>query len=198
MNDVLRELHDIVIIKTNPQNVYGINYREQPYRMCILSAGFSIEEIEKLNTTYPIKAINNKILTNNIHLNKFKISLNEYNKKCSNIYYHRYNFFNIHHMYFENGDWYLIVSDCFDINNIKYVINLPHHTKNYFFNRKSLKCTCQGYRKNKKCEHRDIFVSNINDIGYYFVLLLYNKLNIPVCHCLDILRECAFTASILI
>lgn len=185
MDEVFKELENIVVIKTNKNSLYGINYSEIPYKMCILSAGISIDEIDRLNTLYPIRSINNSLSTNSS--NKFKISLREYNRKCKCMFYHRYNFFNIHHMYIENDDWYLIVSDCFDINQIKYVINLPHHTKNYFFNRKTFKCTCDKYKKNKNCEHKNIFVSSLNDIRYYFILVLINNLNITINECIDIL-----------
>jgi hypothetical protein len=185
MDAVFRELENIVVIKTNKNNLYGINYTETPYKMCILSAGISFNELEKLNTIYPIKTINNSIT--NTQTNKFKISLKEYNRKCKCIYYRRYNFFNIHQMYIENDDWYLIVSDCFDINQIKYIINLPHQTKSYFFNRKTYKCTCDKYKKHKICEHKSIFISSVNDIKYYFTLILINNLNITITECLDIL-----------
>lgn len=180
MDAVFKELEDIVVIKTNVDSLYGINYRENPYSMCILSAGISFNEIDKMNTIHPFKKFNECS-------HKFKISLKEYNRKCKCIYYRRYNFFNIHQMYIENDDWYLIVSDCFDINQIKYIINIPHQTKNYFFNRKTFKCTCNRYKKNKICEHKKIFISDIKEIKYYFILVLINNLNITINQCLDIL-----------
>lgn len=176
MDAVFKELENVVVIKNN----------NDQYKMCILSAGISFDEINILNRLHPIKAINNKILSNGLS-NTFKISLKEYNRKCNCMYYHRYNFFNIHQMYIENDDWYLIVSDCFDINQIKYIINLPHHTKNYFFNRKTFKCTCEKYKKTRVCEHKKIFVSNVCEIKYYFALTLLNNLNITITQCIDIL-----------
>lgn len=184
MEEVFKELENIVVIKTNTFGVYGINYREIPYKTGILSSGISFDEIDKLKAIYPIKKFNSNSVDSS---NKFKISLKEYNRKCNCIYYRRYNFFNIHKMYIENDDWYLIVSDCFDINKIKYIINLPHQTKNYFFNRKTYKCTCDKYKKNKICEHKNIFISSIADIRYYFILILINNLNITINECLDIL-----------
>lgn len=198
MNEVLKELEDIVVIKTHQEGLYGINYSENPYKICILSAGMTLGDIENLNKMYPIKAVNNKLIQNNVHLNKFKISLQEYNKRCKSIYYHRYNFFNIHQMYDENDEWFLIVSDCFDINNTKYIINLPHMTKNYFFNRRTFKCSCEIYRKFGNCKHRDIFIININDIKYYFVLSLLNNLNISLIQGMDILRSCYNSILLLI
>lgn len=196
MDNVISELKNIVVIKTNSESLYGINYSEQPYKMCILSAGIHEDDIYKLNKLFPIKVINNKL--NSDHKNTFKIKLEDYNKRCSNLYYHRYNFFNIHQMYFENDEWYLIVSDCFDVNDMRYIINLPHNTKNYFFNRKTFRCTCNTYRKNKNCEHKTIFISNVNDIKYYFVLCLLNNLDISVSQCLDILYSSNRIVSLLL
>lgn len=117
----------------------------------------------------------------------FKITLRDYNRKCS--YHNRYNFFNIHSMYFENDEWYLIVSDCFDIKNIKTLINTPHQQRNYFFNKEYLTCSCKSFKITKHCEHRNIFISKISKIKYYFALVLYNKLGVTLKHCLDILYD---------
>jgi hypothetical protein len=116
-----------------------------------------------------------------------KISLRDYNRKC--LYHNRYNFFNIHSMYFENDEWYLIVSDCFDIKNIKTLINTPHQQRNYFFNKEFLTCSCKSFKLTKQCEHRNLFMSKISKIKYYFTLVLYNNLGITLNHCLDILYD---------
>lgn len=173
MKDVFDELNQIITIRTHHNDLFSINFNEEPYKLCIMSLDnlkYNLENREKPS----LKRTNSLLYPSG---KWFEIKLSEYNRRCKIRGEIRYNLFDIHDMYYQDDEFYLVVSDKYSINTVLYTMNLPHFTKNYFLNRKTLKCSCNKYKKLDCCEHSSVLINNNERFCYYFILIMFNQLN---------------------